>query len=101
MTHFTNRLSFCDKKIESISDQLFFFFKDFIYLSMRDTERDRGRSRLPAGNLMWDSIPGLQNQNLSQRQTQLLRHPPAPPRATLTLQVFAVNIAEFYLTEML
>ena len=32
---------------------------------MRDTERDRdmgrGRSRLPVGNLKWDSIPGLQD----------------------------------------
>ena len=36
----------------------------FIYLFMRDTERERGRdagrgrSRLPAGSPMWDSIPG-------------------------------------------
>ena len=32
------------------------FFKDFVYLFMRDIEKgrdtDRGRSRLPAGNLM-------------------------------------------------
>ena len=42
------------------------FFKDFIYLLMRDTEREkvrergreRGRSRPHAGSLMWDSIPG-------------------------------------------
>ena len=31
-------------------------FKDFIYSFMRDTER--GRSRLPTGSPMWDSIPG-------------------------------------------
>ena len=37
---------------------------------MRDTERERsrdtgrGRSRLHAGSLMWDSIPGLQDQAL-------------------------------------
>ena len=44
-----------------------FFFKDFIYLFMRDTEREREaetqaegeRSRLHAGSPMWDSIPGL------------------------------------------
>ena len=40
-----------------------FFFKDFIYLFMRDTEREkgrdigRGRSRHPTGSPMWDSIP--------------------------------------------
>ena len=44
-----------------------YFFKDFIYLCMRDTERERGsetgigRSRLHAGSLIWDSIPGLQD----------------------------------------
>ena len=40
------------------------FFKDFIYLFIRDTEkergtdtgRDRGRSRLHVGSLTWDSI---------------------------------------------
>ena len=41
---------------------------------MRDTERERGRdtgrerSRLHAGSLMWDSIPGLQDCALGQRQ---------------------------------
>lgn len=40
-----------------------YIFKN-IYLFMRDTEKrgrdiDRGRSRLPSGNLMQDSIPGL------------------------------------------
>ena len=42
--------------------------KDFIYLFMRDreTEREagRGRSRLHAGNLTWDLIPGPQGPNL-------------------------------------
>ena len=41
------------------------FFKDFIYLFMRDTEREadtgRGRSRLHAGRPMWDSILGPQD----------------------------------------
>ena len=52
----------------------FLIFKDLIYLFMRDTERereaetDRGRSRLPAGSLTWDSIPGLQDHTLGQRQ---------------------------------
>ena len=50
---------------------LFFFFKDFIYLFVthRQGERGRdigrGRSRLHAGSLIWDSIPGLQNHALS------------------------------------
>ena len=49
-----------------------FFFKDFIYLFMRDTQREkergrdigRGRSKLHARSLMWDSIPGLQDHAL-------------------------------------
>ena len=39
---------------------------------MRDTERGRDtgrrRSRLHAGSPTWDSIPGLQDQALGQRQ---------------------------------
>lgn len=50
-------------------------FKDFIYLFMRYTEREREsvkdtggrRSRLHAGSLTWDSIPGLQDQALGRR----------------------------------
>ena len=40
---------------------------------MRDTERGRdtgrGRSRLPAGRPMWDSIPGPWDHDLSRRHT--------------------------------
>ena len=42
----------------------FFFFKDFIYLFMRDRER----GRLHVGSLMRDSILGLQDHALGQRQ---------------------------------
>ena len=46
-----------------------FFSKDFIYLFMRDTERDRdtgrGRSRLRTGSRMQDLIPGPQDHALS------------------------------------
>ena len=53
-----------------------FCFLDFIYLFMRDTERgrdiSRGRSRLPTGSLMRDSIPGPRDHNLS--QWQMLNH---------------------------
>ena len=47
-----------------------FFKKDFIYLFMKDPQRERGRatgrerSRLYARSLMWDSIPGLQDYTL-------------------------------------
>ena len=46
------------------------FFFNFIYLFMRDTDRERGRdtgrgrSRLHAGSPMWDLIPGLQDHTL-------------------------------------
>ena len=52
--------------------------KDFIYLFMRDTQRERererergrdlgrGRSRLPVGSPMWDSILGPRDHDLSQ-----------------------------------
>ena len=55
-----------------------FFFKDFIYSFMRDTHRERerdrdrdlrrGKSRLHAGSLMWDSVLGLQDHILGGRQ---------------------------------
>ena len=49
------------------------FFLDFIYLFMRDTETGqdtgRGRSRLPLGSLMWDSIPEPWVHILSRKQT--------------------------------
>ena len=62
---------------------IYLFFKDFIYLFMRDTHRERerererekgrdtgrgssrlGSSRLHAGSLTWDSILGLQDHTL-------------------------------------
>ena len=50
---------------------------------MRDTERGRdtgrGKSRLPVGSLMQDSIPGPGDHDQSRRQTpNRLRHPGAP-----------------------
>ena len=35
----------------------------------RGRDTGRGRSRLPVGNLMWDSIPGPWDHNLSLRET--------------------------------
>ena len=34
----------------------------------RGRDTGRGRSRLPAGSPTWDSIPGLQDHTLGQRQ---------------------------------
>ena len=52
-----------------------FFFKDFIYLFMSDTEREseaETQAEGEAGSMhrepMWDSIPGLQDHTLGQRQ---------------------------------
>ena len=47
--------------------ELFNFFKDFIYHE-RGRDIGRGRSRLHAGSLMWDSILGLEDHTLSRRQ---------------------------------
>ena len=59
-----------------------FFFKDFIHLFMRDTERgrdmDRGRSRLPARSPMWDLISGQGSCPESTAGAQPLSHPGIP-----------------------
>ena len=62
------------------------FFKNFMYLFMRDTERGRdtgrGRSRPHAGSPTWDSIPGPRGHALSQRQ-MLNRGAPQAARQVL------------------
>ena len=45
---------------------------------MRDRDIGRERSRLHAGSLMGDLIPGLQDHALSQRQMQLPSHSGIP-----------------------
>ena len=44
---------------------MFFFLRFYLFIHERHRNRGRdirrGRSRLPAGNLMWDSIPGPQD----------------------------------------
>ena len=51
-------------------------FFSLFYLFMRDTQSvrdmDRGRSRLPVEILMWDSVPGPWDHDLSRRQ--MLNH---------------------------
>ena len=50
-----------------------FFQRFYLFIHERHTERGRdtgrGRSRLPAENLMQGCIPGLRDHSLSQRQT--------------------------------
>ena len=55
---------------------LFFFLRFYLFIHERHPERGRdigrGRSRLPTGSPMRDSIPGPQDHDLSQRQ--MLNH---------------------------
>ena len=50
----------------------FFFLRFYLFIHERHTKRGRDtgreRSRLHAGSLMWDSILGLQDHSLGQRQ---------------------------------
>ena len=60
-----------------------FFFKDFIYLFMRDTERGREkgrdrRSRLHARSPIWNSIPGLQDHFLREGKGSTAEPPRRP-----------------------
>ena len=56
----------------------FFFFKDFIYLFMRDRDIDRGRSRLLTGSPMWDLILGPGTCPDQKADAQSLSHPGVP-----------------------
>ena len=53
---------------------IYFYFYLFIHEKHTERGRDIGRegSRLRAGSPMWDSVPGLQDDVLSQRQ--MLNH---------------------------
>ena len=49
----------------------FFILRFYLFIherTKRGRDIGRGRSRLPAGSLMWDLIPGPQQHDLSQRQ---------------------------------
>ena len=56
---------------------------------VRETGREtgRGRSRLHARSLTWDSIPGLQDRALGQRQARQTAEPPRDP-LFLFLKIF-------------
>ena len=48
------------------------FLKRILFIHEGHRERGGGQSRLPAGSLMWDLIPGPQDHNLNQKQ--MLNH---------------------------
>ena len=58
------------------------FLKEFIYLFIRDRERGRdigrGRSRVPVGNPMKDSIPGPQDHDWSEGRCSTTEPPRCP-----------------------
>ena len=68
--NFYNSKSLC-----FLHDSTYFYFLKILFIYSWETEREtgrdtgRGRSRLPAGSPMQDSIPGSQDHNLSWRQT--------------------------------
>ena len=74
--------------------QSFFFFRLFIYLFTRGTgdgvgrvgrDTGRGKSRFHAGSPMRDSIPGLEDHALGQKQVSMLSHPGVPVTASLII----------------
>ena len=71
----------------------------FIHERQRGRHTGRGRSRLPVGSLMRDSIPGSRDHDLSWRHDQPLSHPGAPTFLTLIgdLSVFPYNFHSFCL----
>ena len=70
------------------------FLRFCLFMRDTDTGRDigRGRSRVLAGNLMWDLIPGPQNHDEPKADTQPLSHPDVPKPPCLIL------IAQFVFT---
>ena len=68
------------KNLKNLTSEREIFFKKRFYLFIcerhRERSRDigRGRSRLPVGSLMQDSIPGPLDHYLSQRQILYLPH---------------------------
>ena len=73
----------CNKVKPFRTTVLFYFIlKIFIYLFMRHTHTQRGRdrSRLHAGSLTWDSIPGpLGSGPETKADAQPLSYPGVPP----------------------
>ena len=59
----------------------------FIHEKHRKRGRDiaRGRSRLHAGSLMWDSIPGLGSRSEPKADAQPLSHPGIPDGSSISV----------------
>ena len=79
---------------------VFVFSKDFyLFINERHTERGRdigkGRSRLPVRNLMWDSILGPQDHDLSRRKTLSHWAIRCPMRRAYLESVLIVNTLSF------
>ena len=77
---------------------LFFFLRFYLFAHEKHTERERGRdtgrgrSRLHAGSLMWDSIPGPRGHVLGWRQTLNCWAPQASQHMLLWIIVLKICI---------
>ena len=67
------------------------FFKDFIYLFIREREAEtgRGRSRLPSRSPIWDSIPGPRPEPKADPHTE-------PPRCPYTMEFYGAIKSDMY-----
>ena len=66
----------------SLSYGFVFFLRFYLFIHERHRERGRdtgrGRSRLHAGSLMWDSVPGLGSHPEPKAEAEPLSHPGIP-----------------------
>ena len=70
---------------------MIWLFKKILFIYSWETQRSRGRSRLPAGTLMQDSIPGPWDHDLSS-VAQPLSHPGAPWSGFVSLSRLSLAI---------
>ena len=100
LTHNFELLATCHVPQFTFSTKPFSFFKDFIYLFIRDIERQRHRQRekqAPHGarSLMQDSIPGPRGRTLSWRRTFHSWAPWVPLHKTFPFFVYIYFFLEF------
>ena len=83
-------------RLNNSSEVLFLILKKYLFIHKRHTERNRGRdtgrgrSRLHAGILMWNSIPGLQDHAWAAGGTKPLSHPGIP-------RSYVFNVWQFFI----